>query len=98
MLQSKARGVLRLNTSPGIPRGITSSITEYSNLYPEVTIHLTATSRMLDLVEEGFDPAVWYAAAPDPSVIIRQLVQYRMAACASPENFANTASLNIPPS
>src|SRR5271170_2218923 len=32
VLQSKPRGVLRLNTSPGIPRVITSSITEYSNL------------------------------------------------------------------
>jgi DNA-binding transcriptional LysR family regulator len=88
LLQSKPRGVLRLNTSPGIPRVITPSITEYSNLYPEVTIHLTATSRMLDLVEEGFDLAIWYAATPDPSLIIRRLAQYRMAVCASPEYLA----------
>ncbi|MGA9896050.1 MAG: LysR family transcriptional regulator [Alloacidobacterium sp.] len=88
VLQSKPRGVLRLNTSPGIPQVITSSITEYSNLYPEVTIHLTATSRMLDIVEEGFDLAIWYAAAPDPSLIIRRLAPYRMAVCASPEYFA----------
>jgi DNA-binding transcriptional LysR family regulator len=88
VLQSKPRGVLRLNTSPGIPRVITASITEYSKLYPEVTIHLTATSRMLDLVEEGYDLAIWYAAAPDPSLIIRRLVQYRMAVCASPEYLA----------
>jgi DNA-binding transcriptional LysR family regulator len=85
VLQSKPKGVLRLNTSPGIPRLIAPSIAEYNNLYPEVTIHLTATSRMLDLVEEGFDLAIWYAAAPDPSLIIRRLVQYRMAVCASPE-------------
>ena len=74
LLQSKPRGVLRLNTSPGIPAVIAPSIAEYNNLYPEVTIHLTATSRMLDLVEEGFDLAIWYAAAPDPSLIIRRLV------------------------
>jgi DNA-binding transcriptional LysR family regulator len=85
VLQSKPKGILRLNTSPGIPRLITRSIAEYNNLYPEMTIHLTATSRMLDLVEEGFDLAIWYAAAPDPSLIIRRLVQYRMAVCASPE-------------
>jgi DNA-binding transcriptional LysR family regulator len=88
LLQSKPRGVLRLNTSPGIPALIASSIAEYNNLYPDVTIHLTATSRMLDLVEEGFDLAIWYAAAPDPSLIIRSLTQYRMAVCASPEYFA----------
>jgi DNA-binding transcriptional LysR family regulator len=84
LLQSKPRGVLRLNTSPGIPWVIAPSIAEYNTLYPEVTIHLTATSRMLDLVEEGFDLAIWYASAPDPSLVIRRLVQYRMAVCASP--------------
>jgi DNA-binding transcriptional LysR family regulator len=88
MLQSKPKGVLRLNTSPGIPRLIAPSIAEYNNLYPEVTIHLTATSRMLDLVEEGFDLAIWFAAAADPGLIIRRLVPYRMAVCASPAYLA----------
>jgi len=87
-LQSRPRGVLRINTSPGIPVLLAPSIAEYSKLYPEVKIHLTATSRMLDLVDEGFDLAIWYAAVADPSLIIRRLAQYRMAACASPEYFA----------
>ena len=73
---------------PAFPRLIAPSIAEYSNLYPEVTIHLTATSRMLDIVEEGFDLAIWYAAVPDPSLIIRRLAPYRMAVCASPEYLA----------
>ncbi|MGA2894507.1 MAG: LysR family transcriptional regulator [Xanthobacteraceae bacterium] len=88
VLQSKPRGVLRLNTSPGIPQMIAPSIAEYSKLYPEVTIRLTATSRMLDLVEEGYDLAIWYAAVSDPSLIVRRLISYRMAVCASPDYFA----------
>jgi DNA-binding transcriptional LysR family regulator len=88
-LQTRPRGVLRLNTSPGIPVLLAPSIAEYSKLYPEVTIRLTATSSMLDLVEQGFDLAVWYAAIPDPGLIIRRLAQYRMAVCASPEYFAS---------
>jgi DNA-binding transcriptional LysR family regulator len=87
-LQTRPRGVLRINTSPGIPVLLALSIAEYSKLYPEVKIHLTATSRMLDLVDEGFDLAIWYAAVADPSLIIRRLAQYRMAVCASPEYFA----------
>jgi DNA-binding transcriptional LysR family regulator len=87
-LQTRPRGVLRINTSPGIPVLLAPSIAEYSKLYPEVKIHLTATSRMLDLVDEGFDLAIWYAAVADPSLIIRRLAQYRMAVCASPEYFA----------
>jgi DNA-binding transcriptional LysR family regulator len=88
MLQSKPRGILRLNTSPGIPWLIARSIAEYTDLYPEVSIRLTATSRMLDLIEEGYDLAIWYAATPDPSLIIRRLARYRMAVCASPDYLA----------
>jgi DNA-binding transcriptional LysR family regulator len=86
--QSKPRGILRLNSSPGIPEVIASSIAEYNNQYPEVTVHLTATSRMLDLMEEGYDLAIWYAAAPVSNLIIRRLASYRMVVCASPQYLA----------
>lgn len=88
VLQSRPRGVLRLNTSPGIPAVIAPFIAEYATLYPEVTIHLTATSRMLDLVVQGYDLAIWYAAVPDPSLIVRRLASYRVALCASPDYLA----------
>jgi DNA-binding transcriptional LysR family regulator len=88
VLQSRPRGVLRLNTSPGVPILISPSIDEYTRLYPEVTIHLTATSRMLDLVEQGFDLAIFYAIVPDPSLIVRRLATYRAVICASPEYLA----------
>jgi DNA-binding transcriptional LysR family regulator len=88
MLQSKARGILRLNTSPGIPAAIASSIAEYNDLYPDVTVRLTATSRMLDLVEEGYDLAIWYGATPASNLIIRHLAAYRMVICASPKYLA----------
>ena len=88
MLQSKPRGVLRLNTSPGMPALIARPIAEYSARYPDVAIHLAATSRMFDLVEEGYDLAIWYAAVPDPGLIVRRLAHYRMVVCASPEYLA----------
>jgi DNA-binding transcriptional LysR family regulator len=88
VLQSKPRGILRLNTSPAIPAAIASSIAEYNDLYPDVAVRLTATSRMLDLVEEGYDLAIWYAAAPIPNYIIRRLTYYRTFVCASPQYLA----------
>jgi len=88
VLQSKPRGILRLNTSPGIPAVIAPSIAEYNDLYPDVTVRITATSRMLDLVEDGHDLAIWYAAAPVSNLIIRRLASYRMVICASPEYLA----------
>ena len=85
VLQSKPRGILRLNTSPGIPWLIARSVAEYGSRYPDVTIYMAATSRMLDLVEEGYDLAIWYAATPDPGLIVRRIADYRMVTCASPE-------------
>lgn len=84
-LQFKPRGILRINTSPAVPLVIAPSIAEFSGLYPEVTIHFTATSRMLDLVEQGFDLAIWYALVPDSSLIRRHLASYRSIICASPD-------------
>jgi DNA-binding transcriptional LysR family regulator len=88
VLQSKPRGILRLNTSPAIPAAIASSIAEYNDLYPDVAVRLTATSRMLDLVEEGYDLAIWYVAPPVSNFIIRRLAYYRTIICASPEYLA----------
>ncbi len=85
VLQSKPRGVLRLNAHPAIPPLIDSSIAEYAALYPDVNILLTATSRMPDLVEEGSDLSIRYLAIPDPNLIVRRLGVFRMAVCASPE-------------
>jgi DNA-binding transcriptional LysR family regulator len=84
-LQLKPRGILRVNTSPGVPSVIAPSIAEYTALYPEVSIHLTATSRMLDLVEQGFDMAIWYGAVTDSSQIRHHLASYRSILCASPD-------------
>jgi DNA-binding transcriptional LysR family regulator len=33
-------------------------IAEFVTLYPDVSINMTMTDRMIDLVEEGFDLAV----------------------------------------
>jgi DNA-binding transcriptional LysR family regulator len=88
ILQSRPRGILRLNTSPATPALIAPSIAEYNELYPDVTVHLTATSRMLDLVEEGFDLAIWFGAEADASLITRRLAWARLIICASPKYLA----------
>jgi DNA-binding transcriptional LysR family regulator len=71
-----------------MPALIAPSIAEYNELYPDVTVHLTATSRMLDLVEEGFDLAIWFGAEADASLITRRLAWARLVICASPKYLA----------
>jgi len=83
-LQSTPRGTLRLNTSIAIPPLLAPVIAEFVALYPEVSINLTMTDRMIDLVEEGFDLAVRNMAVPDSSLIVRRVATYRFVVCGAP--------------
>jgi DNA-binding transcriptional LysR family regulator len=59
-------------------------MTDYLNLYPEVSLELDLSNRIFDLVEEGFDASVRIGKLPDSSLVARPLKPYRMRACASP--------------
>jgi DNA-binding transcriptional LysR family regulator len=83
-LQSTPRGTLRLNTSVAIPPFLAPVIAEFVALYPEVSVNLTMTDRMVDLVEEGFDLAVRNMSGPDSSLIARRVATYRFVVCGSP--------------
>ena len=83
-LQSTPRGTLRLNTSIAIPSLLAPVIAEFVTLYPEVSINLTMTDRMIDLVEEGFDLAVRNMSVPDSSLVVRRVATYRFVVCGAP--------------
>jgi DNA-binding transcriptional LysR family regulator len=83
-LQSTPRGTLRLNTSIAIPPLLAPVIAEFVALYPEVSVNLTMTDRMIDLVEEGFDLAVRNMAVPDSSLVVRRVATYRFVVCGAP--------------
>jgi DNA-binding transcriptional LysR family regulator len=52
--------------------------------HPDVTLDLTLSDRMVDLIEEGFDVAVRIARLPSSSLVSRQLSSTRSVVCASP--------------
>lgn len=58
---------------------------EFMARHPKVTLDLTLSDRMVDLVEEGFDLAVRIARLPSSSLISRKLSSTRMILCASPK-------------
>lgn len=53
--------------------------------HPKVTLEVTLSDRMVDLVDEGFDVAVRIARLPASSLVSRQLTSTRLILCASPE-------------
>jgi len=84
-MQSKPRGSLRLNASIAIPSLIAPVISEFTRLYPEASIDMTMTDRMVDMVEEGFDLAIRNIPVADSSLIVRRIAPYRFVICATPE-------------
>jgi DNA-binding transcriptional LysR family regulator len=88
-LQSRPRGTLRLNTSVAIPPVIAPVIAEFVALHPEAAVSVTATGRMVDLVEEGFDLAIRINPIPNSSLIIRRLASYSFVVCGAPDYFTS---------
>jgi DNA-binding transcriptional LysR family regulator len=86
--QSKPRGELRLNMASSMTSIIGPSIAEYVALYPDASVRLTVTSRMVDLVEDGYDLAIRLLPLPDSSLIVRRLASYCFVVCGAPDYFA----------
>lgn len=78
------RGTLRVNAAIAIPALIAPVVAKYAVLYPDVSLVLTMTDSMIDLVKEGFDLAVWHQSVPDSSLIARRIASYRRVVCGAP--------------
>jgi DNA-binding transcriptional LysR family regulator len=52
---------------------------------PKVTLDVTLSDRIVDLVDEGYDLAVRIARLPASSLVSRKLSSTRLVLCASPE-------------
>jgi DNA-binding transcriptional LysR family regulator len=95
-LQSTPRGVLRLNISPALPPVIGRIIVEYLGLYPDVSVDMTATDRMVDLVEEGIDLSIRITPVAEQNLIARRLASYRHVVCGSPAYLAKHGTPKVP--
>jgi len=86
--QANPRGLLRLNLAQALPPVLAAPMAEFLSLYPEASLRVTVTSRMVDLIEEGFDLAIRLIPTHDSSLIVRRLASYRMVVCGAPTYFA----------
>lgn len=51
---------------------------------PRVTLEVTLSDRVVDLVDDGYDLAVRISNLPNSSLISRKLASTRMVLCVSP--------------
>lgn len=66
---------------------VMSAVADYAAQYPQVTVDITLSDRVVELIDEGFDVAI--RASPSglksSSLIARQIAMAHLLLCASPE-------------
>jgi LysR family transcriptional regulator for bpeEF and oprC len=74
-------GILaRLYVAPALPRFLAA--------YPEISVRLTASDRLIDMVDEGVDVLLRIGALADSALVGRSIFQNRYICCASPDFIA----------
>jgi DNA-binding transcriptional LysR family regulator len=56
--------------------------------YPDISLELSVTDRLVDLLEDGFDAAIRVGRLIDSSLVARKLAPARMVVCAAPAYLA----------
>lgn len=96
-LRNAPRGTLRISAPVSFgAQKLAPAITDHLAAYPEVSIDLSLSDRVVDLVEEGFDAAVRIGDLQDSSMVARPLMPYQMVMCASPAYLRKAGIPNSP--
>jgi DNA-binding transcriptional LysR family regulator len=81
----EARGVIRVNAP--LTYGalhLAPLWGPFADANPHVSLDITLSDRVVDLVDEGYDLAIRITRIPDSTLVTRKLASTRMVLCASP--------------
>ena len=83
-------GVLRISASLSFSlHHVAPLLREYTERYPNVTVHIESANRYLDIIDNNIDVAIrTREVEPDSSITIRRLAETRRILTASPRYFA----------
>lgn len=95
--QDKVSGLLRINApfTFGIQH-LAPLWGQFRETHPQVTLDVTLSDRVVDLVEEGYDLAIRIAALENSSLVSRRLASTKMTLCASPAYLKKYGKLTKP--
>ncbi|WP_439368982.1 LysR substrate-binding domain-containing protein [Bradyrhizobium sp. PMVTL-01] len=96
--KAKPSGVLKVTASVDLGQALLPRIARvYATKYPDVSLELIITNRIVDLVEEGIDLALrWTAAMKDSSLIARRFFETESDLWVSPKYLKRLGSITHP--
>src|SRR5262245_33081492 len=85
--KEKPSGVLKVTAPVDFGRSVLPRVVRaYAAKYPDVSVELIVTNRIVDLVEENIDLAIrWAGSLKDSSLIARRFMETRSSLWASPK-------------
>lgn len=84
-LQLAPAGKLRISAPVTFgTEALMPALSVYLARYPDVSVDVSLSDRVVDLIEEGFEAAIRIGQLPDSALIARPLAPYRLMICASP--------------
>ncbi len=90
------RGTLRVTAPVALSRSVRPGICEFQQKYPDVSIDLYLTDRIVDILEEGYDVAIRTGPLPDSQLIAKKLAPDKYRILASPAYLEQHGSPLVP--
>ena len=91
--RAKPKGLLRVNSSTGFARQtLLHAVPEFLRRYPEVSVDLTLTDRLIDPVAEQVDVVIRGSPTSGSEMVSRQLAEGRRLICAAPSYLARAGT------
>jgi DNA-binding transcriptional LysR family regulator len=98
-MRSEPCGVVRVSCPVALlDARVAAMLADYQQRYPRVTLHLDATNRRVDVIEEGFDVAIRVRPPPleDSELVLRTLADRGQCLVASPALLSQYSTPEVP--
>lgn len=80
-----AQGNIRVDIPPVIIPYIIAQLPKFQQQYPDISLIISSTDKIIDLIDEGIDCSLRIGHLQDSSYIARHLCDMEMILCASPD-------------
>ena len=87
-MHAAPRGDLRVNATPCLGAScLGPPIADFAARFPNISVELMVSDRLVDMIEEGFDVSVRCDPLSNSSLIARHLAPCRLVVCGAPSYF-----------